>query len=222
MAEPRKLARREFIQAASIGAVALITFANRSVRSLLSGRIFSEAHAQDSVRNLKPFSLRKLREMDSVMDKKYKRDFWETKDGCFVSAKTDGSNNNHEIYLEVTGGIFPTTLNKELAIVFPVDRKKPNDKRTRSRIDLQKLCDYYGEICAPSGCGSKERVWLKVIFDVDNKGVAIFATFVDSKPRPGDSSDIKIDYPVLALRYWKEKNGVSQTEHYLRIENGER
>jgi len=222
MAEPRKLARREFIQAASIGAVGLITFANRSISSLLSGRTIGEAHAQDSVKNLAPMSLSRLKKADAQMDSKYLRDFWETKDGYFVSAKIDGRNNSNGIYLEVTAGIYSSTLEKKLTIEFPEDRTKPNGKRVYLRVDLQKLHDYHVTVCEGKGCEKADKIWIKVMFEVLDKGVNMFATFADDKPKPNDSSDLKVGYPIVGLVYDKIQNGASPEGVYFRIENGEK
>jgi len=218
MAEPRKLARREFIQAASLGAVGLITFTNRSITNLLSGRTIGEAHAQDSVKNLRPFSLKTLKGLDSQMDGKYRRRFIEKgeKDiSHFTSALTNG---DRDTYITVGAFTLSETMERKIVILNPEDPKNRNGNNLETVVDLQKLFDFYREACKTNGCERKEMVWPKIMFQVLDRGVNTFATFVDNKPRPNDSSDLVAGYPLIGLVYNKEKNEVSPRGVYFRIE----
>jgi len=207
--------RRQFLKLGTAGMVLLGALQGGIITSIVSAP--KSAIAQPSVKNLKPFPLKKLKELDSQMDGKYKREFWETKDGYFVTAKVTGENGN---YVRVIASTNSTTIEKGITIQFPKDLSKPDGEVASVEINLQRLYDYYEVACIDAGRKPKENPWVKIMFEVDARGVTIFTTFVDERPKPNDGSDLKIGYPMLVRVYMRESNGVSTSEWYMRL-NGE-
>jgi hypothetical protein len=212
------VSRRQLLFRTGVALVAAeIAAKTRSISKLLGGSSLLEGTAKaQGVGELKTLSLKKLREMDAKTEQSYRRKSWEDNDGCYSTAWVSGEQGN---YVRITGGAYLKTLGKDLGIEFPRDIKNPAGEPLNVKIDLQQLYDYYVEACKANGCVTNDRVWLKIILNVHDNGVNVFAMFVDGKPKPGDNSDLKPGYPVIGLSYMKDKNGVGTTEHYFRVDN---
>jgi|GEM_PF-6805491 len=209
---PRAVSRRDFFRLGLAGAALLTVLQGGIIGSIVS--MPKTAHAQPSdARKLPvaPYSLKELKEMDAQMDGKYKRHFWETKEGYFVTAKVTGE---HSSYIEVSGGTISTTMKKGFSVTVPKDKSNPGGDTVGFEFDLQELHDSYLTVCPP-GCEKKDKIWLKVIFGVNEGGVDIMATFVDERPRSGDSSDLKPGYPMMGAFYDNKANKAYKTKPAL-------
>jgi hypothetical protein len=218
----RKGPNRRQVLIAATAALALATGLPGSASKALNYLNVSEGVANaHSIKQLSTFSLKELVELDETMDREFQRGFWENHSGHngvhrLVGAEVNNSNTGTlGVYrLEVASSTDSETLEKVLAIGY---QKTPDDVPAATYVGLQKLYDYY----VRAG-GKAKTPWVKVMFDVDNAGVTIWATLVDEKPRPNDSSDLKAGSPILGLRYRKESNDVSADETYRRIEDDSR
>jgi hypothetical protein len=212
---PQTVTRRQFFRLGIAGAALVAALQGGIIGGIVSTP--KTAQAQPSVKNLKPFSLKKLKELDAQMDDKRGRVYRELKDDYITRAEVTGENG---IYIKTVAGVSISTKVKELDITYPRNREKPTEvDPLHAVIDLQPLYDLYEVACTDAGRKPKENPWVKIIFDVTDKGVFIHAIFVDDKPRPNDSADIKNDYPVLTVAYRKGTNDVSNGELYRRIED---
>ncbi len=213
MDESKGLNRRQmlFVTAAALG---LTTRLPKSASSVLKYLGLSEgiAHAQ-GVSELKTFSLEALRKLDALVGSKYP-----------VSYADDGgsrvlTNGDKGVYIGVYAFTDANTKEKKLIITYPKDPNNRNGDNVEVDISLQKLYDYYVEACAAEGRKPKDNPLAKIMVDVDDAGATAWVTFVDEKPKPNDSSDLKAGLPLLGLRYRKESNDVSTGQAYRRIQD---
>ena len=197
--------------AAAALALGITTGLPRSVSKVLSHLNVSEGIARaQGVGELKTFSLKTLREWDAKADTEYGREFVvaPSNDKTGTIVRVTGEKSNHLLIIAAID-----SQEKGIGIQYPKDRSNPNGERTTVNVDLQKLFDYYVE-----AGGKAKNPWVKVILDVDDAGVTIWAALVDEKPKPNDSSDIKAGIPIIGVRYRKESNDISAGEAYRRVE----